>query len=170
MSFSLIPKYAFRHVTDITIDFLRRQSVKFLMLDLDNTIARYDESLPSGEISRWAEELQNGGVTLFIVSNSILKGRVEAFAEAMGIGYIKGANKPSVKGIFRAMETAGFIAAESALAGDQIFTDTLAANSAGALSLIVRPRSRQNPLLALRYGIELPFRAFCKNKLYGVSQ
>jgi hypothetical protein len=72
--------------------------------------------------------------------------------------------KPSPKSLLQAMETAGFGADVSALAGDQIMTDALAANRAGIVSIIVRPRRFTNPFLALRYYIEVPFRAMCKNK------
>jgi len=63
------------------------------------------------------------------------------------------------------MKIAGFSSDVSALAGDQVFTDTLAANLAGVVSISVRPRRFTNPLLKLRYFIELPFRAMCKNKM-----
>ena len=170
MSFSLIPEYVFCNVTDITPDFLGRLGTRFLMLDLDNTIAGNNERVPSDKILRWAENMKNSGVRLFIVSNSRRRGRVEAFAEALGISYIKGARKPSPKGVLRAMVEAGYGACDSALAGDQIFTDTLAANTAGAVSLVVRPKSCKNPFLALRYALELPFRALCRNKLNGGCQ
>ena len=136
------------------------------MLDLDNTIAAYSEHVPSDSITHWVTESKNCGIELFIVSNSARKDRVETFAHALGIGYINCARKPSKKGILRAMDCAGFCAEESALAGDQVYTDSLAAKRAGVISIIVRPRRFTNLFLAIRYGSEAPFRAMSKNKMW----
>ena len=163
MSFSPIPQYSFQKLTDISPDYLERLGVRFLMLDLDNTIASYRERLPSADVLRWASELIDRGIQLYMVTNSFRKRRVKPFAEALGIGVSMGAGKPSPKCIIRAMEMTGHERCDSAFVGDQIFTDILSANRAGVVSIIVKPKHFTNPFLALRYGIEAPFRAMCKN-------
>ena len=163
--FSLIPQYAFRDITDVSAGFLDELGIKFLMLDLDNTIAAYDEHVLSDNISQWASDIKNSGVELFIISNSTRRKRVESHSESIGAEHIRESRKPSPRSLLLAMEGAGFDSGASALAGDQILTDTLAANRAGVVSIIVRPRRFTNPFLALRYFIEVPFRAMCKNKI-----
>jgi len=158
------PRYSFRGLTDISPNFLEKLGVKFLMLDLDNTIAAYGQDTPTDRVTQWARDMKSSGIELFIISNSLKKERVESFAENLAVGYIGSAGKPSPRGVLRAMELAGHNAHESALAGDQIFTDTLAANLAGVLPIIVRPVSCKNPLLALRYLLEQPFRLMGKIK------
>jgi len=165
MSFSPIPRHSFRKLTDIPPEYLRKLGIRFLMLDLDNTVAAYSESLPSDSVARWTALVKDCGIMLYIVSNSVRVGRVEAFAEALRIDYIKGASKPSPKVVSRTIRESGFEPGESALIGDQIYTDTLAANRAGAISIIVRPRRFTNPFLALRYALEAPFRIMCRNRL-----
>ena len=163
MSFSPVPQFSFRNITDIAPGFLGKLGVKFLMLDLDNTIASYSKQTPTDHVKRWAASMVEGGVELFIVSNSRREGRVEAFAEAMGVSFIKAARKPSPAGLLRAMNTAGYSKKESALVGDQVYTDALAANRAGIVSMVVRPLSIKNPLIAIRYIFETPFRAAVRN-------
>ena len=163
MRFSPVPLYSFRDITDVTTDFLEQLGIKFLMLDLDNTLAAYDEHELSDRISKWISDIRDSGIELFLISNSSRKKRVEAFSESTGIGFIMKSGKPSPKSLLRAMEKSGFGHDETALAGDQVFTDTLAANRAGVISIVVRPRRFTNPFLALRYYIEVPFRAMCKN-------
>ena len=163
MGFSLIPQYSFRAITDISPDFLHSNGVKFLMLDLDNTVAAYSEDNPAEEVLKWVETVKNGGISLAIISNSTRAARVDTFAKALGIGYIIRASKPSPTGVQQLMETAGFTNEESALVGDQVFTDTLAANRAGVMSIIVKPRKFTNPFLALRYAAEIPFRIMVKS-------
>jgi len=166
MKLSLIPQYAFREFTEISPDFLRKLGVNFLMLDLDNTIATNSEHSPADSAGQWVENMKNNDFELFFISNNRRKGRVEAFAEAFGIGFINGARKPSPNSLLQAMKAKGFGAGESALLGDQIFADTLAANRAGVISIIVRPLTLKNPFLSLRYALEAPFRAACSSKMH----
>lgn len=166
MGFSPVPHYAFREIIDVSPDFLKGLGIKFLMLDLDNTVASYGEHLPSDSITRWVEAVKGCGVELCIVSNSVRETRVDTFAETLGVEFIKGASKPSPKGILQAMDTAGFSAGDSAFVGDQVYTDTLAANRAGIVSIVVRPRQFTNPFLALRYASEAPFRAMSRRKMW----
>jgi len=163
MSFSLTPQYSFTELTDISPAFLESLGIDFLMLDMDNTIAAYDEHSPSDRIMQWAERMKDSGIALYIVSNSARKARVGSFSKALGVGAVMSARKPSRKGLLRAITAAGFQTENSALVGDQIFTDTLAANRAGVVSIIVKPRRNANVILALRYVLESPFRAACKN-------
>ena len=165
MKFSPVPQYAFRKVTDIAPEFLQLLGVRFLMVDMDNTIATYDVHSPSAEVMKWADAMRSDGIDLFIVSNTRRMKRVITFAEALGVGYVTNAYKPSPKGILNALRKAGHSAGESAFAGDQVYTDVLAANRAGVLSISVLPLSRKNPFIAIRYALEAPFRAACKNKM-----
>jgi len=163
--FSPIAHYSFRDITDVTADFLAELGIKFLMLDLDNTIAAYDENVLSDSVTQWLEKIRSSGIELYIISNTTRKKRVESHCKPIGARFILQACKPSPKSLLEAMKIAGFSSDVSALAGDQVFTDTLAANLAGVVSISVRPRRFTNPLLKLRYFIELPFRAMCKNKM-----
>lgn len=168
MSFSLIADYSFFKLTDVSPEFLKSKGVKLLLLDLDNTISPYGEAEPSEAIMSWAESMREAGITLFIVSNT-KKPRAGIFAEKMGIPYIKYAKKPSRYGLCEAMRITGYTEKETALAGDQTFTDVLAANRANVTSIMVEPIKLSNKFLAFRYGIEKPFRRMSKNDLRSES-
>ena len=161
---SFIPDYSFNCITDITSEFLKNIGINFLMLDLDNTIAAYDEHVLADNISKWIFDIKNAGVELFIISNSTRKKRVKSHSDSIGVRFILRSKKPSAKSLLHAMEVSGYSPDASALAGDQILTDTVAANRAGIVSIIIKPRRFTNPFLAVRYFIEVPFRAMCKNK------
>jgi len=167
MSFSLVPQYSFYGLADISPEFLKELGIKLLMLDLDNTVAAYSESSPSDSIALWSLQVKEYGIELYIVSNSVRYGRVESFAQALQIKYVKRASKPSPKVVLQVLGETGYKPGESALVGDQIYTDTIAANRAGVVSIVVRPRRFTNPFLALRYALEAPFRAMCRNKNRG---
>ena len=161
--FSVIPHYSFRELTDITPEFLKRIGIKFFMLDLDNTIAAYNEHAPSDIVISWYSEIRSSGIELFIVSNSSRDNRVRSFSKLLDTDFIMRAHKPSPKAIKSAIVANGYSANVSAFAGDQVFTDALAANLAGVVSIVVKPIRMKNPFLAVRYFFEIPFRAMCRS-------
>ncbi len=164
MSFSLRPEFVIDELAMLTPELLTDVGIKLLILDLDNTVSPYDEASPRPSVLLWTERMKRGGIKLYIVSNS-KKPRPEIFAKAMDIPYIKHAKKPSPKMIKQAMAEEGIPARNTALVGDQIFTDVLGANVAGVKSILVEPIKFTNPFLALRYYVETPFRKMYKKQL-----
>ena len=163
MGFFPIPNYIFHNVTEITPGFLSGLGVSFLMLDLDNALAAYTESDPAPDVLAWLNNIRAHGISVFMISNSLKIKRVRHFAESFGVDFINNAKKPSKRGLLFAMEKCGFSKENSAMVGDQIFTDALAAKNAGVISIIIRPRHLSDPFLAIRYAMEIPFRKACKN-------
>lgn len=156
MSFSLIPKMLCPALTDLTVERLHRAGVTFLMLDFDNTIVPYTNDVPTPEMEAWLKAMQASEIGLCVVSNSH-KTRVVKFCEARGIPCITHSKKPFSKGIFQCRDKFSLDLSHAALAGDQIYTDVLGANCAGAVSILVRPIHLHNIWLRLRHVAELPF-------------
>ena len=156
MSFSLIPKMLCPALTDLTVERLHRAGVTFLMLDFDNTIVPYTNDVPTPEMEAWLQAMQASDIGLCVVSNSH-KTRVVKFCEARGIPCITHSKKPFTKGIFQCRDKFSLDLSHAALVGDQIYTDVLGANRAGAVSILVRPIHLHNIWLRLRHVAELPF-------------
>ena len=66
MSFSLIPRYSFRKLTDITPEFLLGKGISLLLMDMDNTIAPYGMSEPDEFTRDWVHTMKTAGIELFI--------------------------------------------------------------------------------------------------------
>jgi len=164
MSFSLFPTYKFKKLTSVKTEFLRKRGISLLMLDLDNTIAPYGQEKPDTATLQWVQEMTAGGIVLFIVSNSKKQNHVSAYAAAMGIDFVYHAHKPSPQKLLEVCRELGVEPCAAAFAGDQIFTDVLAANRAGASSILVRPIKFTNIFLALRYIAEQPFRLWWREQ------
>ena len=111
----------------------------------------------------WLAQLPDLGVAVCVVSNS-KKSRVVEFCARYGIPCITHAKKPFSRGILQAMQTIPH-EGRAALAGDQIYTDVLGANCAGAVSILVRPIHLHNWPLRLRHVLELPFIAIGKRRM-----
>ena len=156
MPFPFLPKLITDELTDLTPDILRKNNVRLLMLDFDNTIVPYTTSIPTEKMDRWLREMNESSIQLCVVSNSH-KDRVKIFCNQYGIDCITHAKKPFTKGIRECLAKYGIPAAEAALVGDQIYTDTFGANNAGIMPILVRAIDNHNIWLKLRHVAELPF-------------
>lgn len=163
MSFSPVPKMSFESIYQIAPDTLLERGVTLLLLDLDNTLLPYSRDYPDEKLKNWFQAMRDSGITMFLVSNNRTD-RAGNFAAAAGMPYVQRAKKPSRKGLIHAMELYDKTPGETALIGDQVYTDVLAANRAGVLSIVVKPIEFTNPALALRYAVEMPFRLLCGRK------
>ena len=72
----LYPKAHFNNVKEISIEFLEKNNIKALILDVDNTLIDYDRNMPDGTVE-WVEQLKNNGIKFYIVSNTNKKDKVE---------------------------------------------------------------------------------------------
>ena len=100
--------------------------------------------------------MQASDIQLCVVSNS-RKERVRVFCEKYGLDCITHAKKPGTKGIRQCLKKYGIAPEAAALAGDQIYTDTLGANSAGVKPILVKAIDNHNFWLKARHVAEMPF-------------
>ena len=157
MPFSLLPKVQTPKLTDITPAHLRSWGVKLLMLDFDNTIVPYTTTVPTPEMEAWLADMNAlPDIQLCVVSNS-RNDRVPKFCRERGIGVITHAKKPFSKGIRECLVKYDIPASQAALIGDQIFTDTLGANGAGVMPILVKAIDNHNFWLKARHVLEMPF-------------
>lgn len=165
MSLSPIPRGVYPSVTHISPQALAARGIRLVLADLDNTLVPYKVTRPPDKVVAWKEELKANGVELFLLSNSRKPGRAQKFAEQLGIPYQGHSGKPKKAGYLRAMERMGVRPEETVMVGDQIFTDTLGANNAGVIPLLVQPiRLAGNPGRYIRYAVETPFRLLGKRR------
>ena len=163
MAVSFLPNIITESITDLTPAFLKSRGIKLLMLDFDNTIVPYTTNVPTDEMDRWLRSMRDGDIKICVVSNS-KKDRVKKFCEYYGIDCITHARKPFSDGIRRCLEQYGLRPDQCALAGDQIFTDTLGARSSGLTAILVTAIDNHNIWLKLRHVAEKPFIYLAENR------
>ena len=98
----LYPKAYFESVKEINIDFLNKNNIKALILDVDNTILDFDKNIPEG-IEKWCEDLKKQGIKFCILSNSNHKEKVQMVAEKLGLPYFYFGTKPLKRGFKKAI-------------------------------------------------------------------
>ena len=156
MHFSLLPKLMADSVTQLTPEYLRSLDIRLLMLDFDNTIVPYTSNEPTPEMSGWLDRILASDIAVCVVSNS-KRERVKVFCQARNIPCITHSKKPFSKGIRQCLGQFNMKPEHCALAGDQIYTDTLGANCMGVRSVLVKAIDNHNFWLKLRHVAELPF-------------
>ena len=135
----LQPDYYIPHITGVTLEFLRRHGIRGLILDVDNTLTTHDDPTPHPDIAAWLDGMRQAGVGMMIVSNNTGE-RVRPFAEILGLPYVADGKKPGTDGMRQAAEKLGGLRPEeTAVIGDQIFTDVWGGNRFGALTIMVAP-------------------------------
>ena len=134
----LVPHLRVESVCQLTLRRLRALGLEALLLDVDCTLKRFRDEEPAPEVVAWLDELRRGGIGLCLVSNG-LDGRVRRFAEKLDLPYVSKALKPFPLGCRAALRKMKFPPSRTAMVGDQLFADVMAARLAGLTSILVRP-------------------------------
>ena len=130
-----------RSVDLIDVDELRRQGIRCVLLDRDNTLVPRDATCAPPEIADWLTRLRQAGIAVCMVSNNFHTKEVCASAEELNCAVVHHAMKPAPIAVWRAMLLCGVTPEQTLLIGDQLFTDMIAGNLAGVQTVLVRPQS-----------------------------
>ena len=134
----LYPNAYFEKVEDITIQFLIKNKIKALILDVDNTLIDKTEKL-SQDIIDWAKNLKGQGVKLYILSNTNRKKKVEKIARKLDIPFEYFGMKPLKIGFNKVKKEIKEDSSRIAVVGDQIFTDIIGGNRSKMFTILVEP-------------------------------
>lgn len=139
---SLCPKMYLATLSDLTPDLLNSRGIKGIILDLDNTIMPWKAKKLSSDEVLFLERLKVNGFKICIVSNALDR-RVRSLLGPLCIPAISRARKPRRTPFRQALQILGTAAGETAVVGDQIFTDVLGGNRLGLYTILVAPVSRR---------------------------
>lgn len=134
---NVYPSLYLDSVKNINPTLLKKNNIKGLILDVDNTLIDYYRNLVDGA-EKWCEELKNEWIKCIILSNSNKRSKVEEVAEKLNIDYIMFAKKPLKSGFKRALSKLELKPEEVAVVGDQLFTDVIGAKRMNMFSILVK--------------------------------
>jgi uncharacterized protein len=123
---------------------LLRQNLRYLIVDLDNTLVDWSREELRPEVLAWARDCRQAGILLCICTNARRGKRIGRVAGRLGACYLAAAGKPFAKAWGRALHLLRAGPEETAMIGDQVFTDIWGANRFGLRSILVRPLSRRD--------------------------
>lgn len=145
-------------VLEISPAMLKKNHIKAVLIDIDDTLTAHGSPIIEKEISDWINLMTASGIRLILVSNNFKK-RVQKFAKKISLSFVYLSCKPLPIGFFGALRKAKVKKNEAMIVGDQIFTDILGANLFGMKSILVEPRSKSKTLsLKLKRLLEKPIR------------
>ncbi len=141
----LFPKEYVKSIFEINYTALSLKKIKGLIFDIDNTLVPFDVERPTEKIIEHFKNLTEMGFKLCLVSNN-KEQRVKLFSEPLALTAVHKARKPRRGGIKKALSMLGTSPEETAIIGDQIFTDVFSGNRTGLYTILVEPVSLKDEL------------------------
>lgn len=133
---------------------LKKKGIKALIFDIDNTLVPYDTPDPDEGLIDFLEILSESGFSIALLSNNN-KDRVQIFNKPLGFHAIHDAKKPRLVGMNQALELLGTDRHNTAIIGDQVFTDIWCGNLSGMLTILTKPVENRDTFgVYLKRGIE----------------
>lgn len=136
------PKAYISSLAEVGPEFFINKGIKGLILDLDNTIIPWKAWVLEPSMTDLLKQFREAGLSLCVVSNA-LNQRVESLLKPLGIPGIGRAVKPRRRPFKNALKILGTEAKETAVVGDQIFTDIFGGNRLGLYTVLVVPISKK---------------------------
>ena len=152
----LTPDDLFASYRDLTPAYLLERGIRVLIMDIDNTLAPYEQDLPDARIRTWLAQMKAAGIGLAFVSNNEWE-RVEIFARDLDIPAFAKSGKPFGKTLRRVITLYGADASCTAMLGDQLLTDVFAGKHIGATALLVPPiKDKTTAFWRIKRALEKP--------------
>ena len=120
-----IPTFYSKSIFDVPLDFYKKNNIKIVFTDLDNTLDSYKVMSPSQRVIELFNIYKENGIDLVIISNNT-KDRIHDYANALNSKYLSGSKKPFKGKINKFIKQNQFIKDEIFLIGDQLVTDVQA--------------------------------------------
>lgn len=139
------PTWWLKSVLEINESFIRKNHLRGLILDLDNTLSMHGSPAAEQGVCEWLDTMRELGIKMTVLSNNTKK-RVQPLAKELKLDYIAFGCKPLTLGISRAIKKMKLPKKSVALVGDQIFTDILGGNLKRIPTVLVEPFHIENKI------------------------
>jgi len=127
----------------ISVEQLVQDGIRGLIIDLDNTMTPWNAVEVGAQVAEWFIKVKSAGIRACVVSNNKKRQRVAVVAEQLGIPFVFRATKPRGRAFRSGMELLGTGHKDTAVIGDQLFTDILGGNRLGLYTILVTPINDQ---------------------------
>lgn len=129
-------------IYEIDLQALKDRGIRALILDIDNTIVEWGQSIIRPQLTDWVQSLKSQGFKLCILSNGS-PSRVRDIAGRLDIPGVSRAVKPGRRAFRKALTQLEAGAEETAVIGDQLFTDILGGNRCSLFTILITPMSEK---------------------------
>ena len=148
------PDFRFDSIASIPVEWLKKQQVERVILDVDNTLLPRDEVQLDADVLNWLQLLRKNEIEIVLLSNNGGE-RLRKISEAAQIEAVSWAVKPMPWGFKRALKRFGRQQGKVLVIGDQLLTDVLGAKRMGFTVLWVRSlQGKEFPMTRITRQIE----------------
>lgn len=155
------PDHYFEDLDSINGEFFKKNDIKIIFCDIDNTLVRYSERTVTDYSARFLSRMLSEGIKVVLLSNNTDESRGKIFHKKDKIISYPNAKKPlfSKKLISDALKKTGLEKKNALVVGDQIFTDVLAGRFCKIKTLLVDPLGPSMlPLFEIKRFFEKPIK------------
>lgn len=139
----LRPDRYLKSIFDLDPSELFHRGIKGLCVDLDNTLVLWNHRTLTPELEEWFKRVREAGLAVCIITNNVADPESSQLARKLGAQLVAGASKPAARGFIAAMKAMGTTPEETAVVGDQLFTDILGGNRLGMYTVLVEPLGKK---------------------------
>lgn len=133
------PDFCFTNAAEIPISFISALGVRAVVIDIDNTITRWESKQVGEAETRWLQELRRAGYALRYLSNGLAH-KVAAVVESTGISHAATHwPKPLMPAFRDTLADLQLPAEQVLMVGDSVMTDIASANRLGLWTVLVEP-------------------------------
>ncbi len=137
------PDLFYKSVHEIDFEALRKRRIRGLVFDIDNTLSPYFVQSPPEEVVKLLRRLTASGFQVCLLSNNKID-RINSYNSGLKLPAVSKARKPFLRGIKKALRLMGTNSTETAIIGDQIFTDILCGKRMHILTILIKPISERD--------------------------
>lgn len=134
----LTPTWFVQAIYGLTPASLKRNGIKAVLTDLDNTLIAWNNPDGTPELRAWLADMKEAGITVMVVSNNN-RNRIARALAKLDLPFVARALKPMPVGIDKAVAHLGLQKREVVMVGDQLLTDIAAGNAARVKTILVKP-------------------------------
>ena len=150
------PDEMFATYAELTPAYLKDRGIDVLIMDIDNTLAPYEQAEPDAVLLAWLSRMHAAGIRLAFVSNNDAA-RVERFNRQICIPAFSKSGKPFGKQLKFVIKLYGATPEHTAMLGDQLLTDVFAGKHIGTRALLVPPiKDKTTAFWRIKRALERP--------------
>lgn len=142
-----VPDIYQESIFTINYDQLLERGIKCLLFDLDNTLVKVKEKVPSDKVKDLFDKLKAKGFKIVIFSNSPRK-RVRLFKNALEVDCCPFACKPFSRKFLSVIKIYDLKFSEVAIIGDSIMDDIYGGNKVGITTILINQLASKEFLIA----------------------
>lgn len=130
-----------KSIVEVPLEKLTELGIDSLIVDVDNTVTEWKGKNVEAAAKEWFLMIKEKGFKACLVSNNNSGKRISSIARQLGIPSIHRAGKPRRTAFIRALKLLNSKPENTAVIGDQVFTDVLGGNRMGMFTILVEPIS-----------------------------